>query len=33
MNKNKLNISDCTLTDSDYYNNWDFYASLVSAYL
>ena len=33
MNKNKLNILDCTLRDGGYYNNWDFSASLVSAYL
>ena len=33
MNKNKLNILDCTLRDGGYYNNWYFKKDLINEYL
>ena len=33
MNKNKLNILDCTLRDGGYYNNWYFEKDLINEYL
>jgi len=33
MNKNKLNILDCTLRDGGYYNNWHFKKDLINEYL
>ena len=33
MNKNKLNILDCTLRDRGYYNNWHFKKDLINEYL
>ena len=29
MKKNKLNILDCTLRESSYYNNWYFEKDLI----
>lgn len=33
MNKNKINILDCTLRDGGYYNNWYFKKDLINEYL
>ena len=33
MNKNKINLLDCTLRDGGYYNNWFFKKELINEYL
>ena len=33
MNKNKINLLDCTLRDGGYYNNWFFDKELINEYL
>ena len=33
MEKNKINILDCTLRDGGYYNNWEFKKDLINEYL
>ena len=33
MNKNKINLLDCTLRDGGYYNNWFFEKDLINEYL
>jgi len=33
MQKNKINILDCTLRDGGYYNNWEFKKDLINEYL